>query len=402
MRILFACRMLPHAKSRDSGRLDTYHYIAALSKKHTISLIAFVPPEDELGVAGMEKLCQEVVAVPYRRHNLGARLYRAWKRLVQPKVYGRNHSRHYVRSLKQLLSRCAFDVVVVDGMMAEYGRFLSPIPTVLDEVDLFFVVAHQLFRAECRFLPRLRDGFDWLRTTLRETTHLQEYAGVFVRSEKDAQLVRAFTPQQCVAVLSPWFEGLTQLMSIPIERRTPPPTLLFVGAMRIPANVTAVTYFAHRVFPLIQAQMPTARFVIVGSQPAPAVQALAANLNIIVTGDVPDLTPYYAEAAVIVTPLFTGGGIIVKTLNGLASGRPVVSTAIGNSGTGAENGRHLRIVSTNPQEMAAAILDLLTNKTEWQRLAQNGRQFIQTHYNWSQTIANMTQFLQTVSVTNAP
>ncbi len=394
MRILFVCRFLPHSRVRDSGRLDTYHYIASLAQSHQVSLIAFVPARDAIGLEEMQDLCAEVVVVPYADH-VWARLVRAWWRFVKPKVYGRNFSWRYVYALRRLLQRQVFDVAVVDGMMAEYGRYIQPVPTVLDEVDLFFVVAHQYFRDEKRPLSRLWAGFDWLRTTWRETSHLQNYDGVFVRSQKDAQLVQEFAPQQRVAILPPWFEGLEQLTDIPIERHMQPPVLLFVGAMYIPANVTAVTYFAKQVFPLLQARIPDIQFMIVGSQPTPTVQALASNPGITVTGEVPDLKPYYAQATICVVPLFTGGGIIVKTLNGLASGRPVVATTIGNSGTGAQNGRDLYIVPPDPQVMAEAVLRLLEDESEWKRLAQNGRKFIEIHHDWKQTVTHLEQFLDT-------
>lgn len=396
MRVLFVCRMLPHELARDSGRLDTYHYIVELSQAHTICLIAFVPPEDEIGLAGMRQLCQEVVAIPYRSHALVPRLVRAWHRFWQPKIYGRNHSRQYRHALQQLVAQKPFEVAVVDGMMAEYGRYLKPIPAILDEVDFFSTVAHQCFRDETRWLPKLWSGFDWLRTTLRETTHLQQYAGVFVRSVKDEQMVQEFAPQQKIAVLPPWFEGLEELLTIPVKRPSKI-TLLFVGAMNIPANIIAATFFAQRVLPLLIAQKPEIQFVIVGSQPTAAINVLGTRTNIVVTNDVPSLTPYYAQATVVVVPLFTGGGIIVKTLNGLASGRPVVTTSIGNSGTGAHDGRDLRVVSADPIEMSAAILDLLTDEFEWMRLAENGRKFILDNYNWSQTITKMTSFIKKIS-----
>ncbi|RMG89933.1 MAG: hypothetical protein D6706_20485, partial [Chloroflexi bacterium] len=70
------------------------------------------------------------------------------------------------------------------------------------------------------------------------------------------------------------------------------------------------------------------------------------------------------------------------------------------SGTGAQNGRDLYIVPPDPQVMAEAVLRLLEDESEWKRLAQNGRKFIQTHYNWQQTINHMEQFLRTITDIN--
>jgi polysaccharide biosynthesis protein PslH len=396
MHILFVCRFLPHSLARDSGRLDTYHYIKSLSEQHTVSLIAFVTPEDRSGIAEMEAICAKVIAVPFDRMGLWPRLSRAWWRLLQPQVYGRNLSDPYRRALQSYVATTECDVAVVHGMMAEYGRYLAHIPAVLDEVDLFFMVAHQLFRRTRNPLARRWARFDWLRTMAREVDHLNDYAGVFVRSVKDEMIVRDLVPGQNLAVLPPWFEGLEELQMIPVQRPFNN-NLLFVGAMNIPPNIEAVTFFAQQVLPKIRRLVPDAQLHIVGGNPDPAVQKLAAEPGVTVTGEVPALAPYYADCAVAITPLFVGGGIIVKTLNGLASGRPVVTTQVGNSGTGAINGRDLLIVPPDPDIMANTVTQLLTNQQQWQQLAEQGRHFIQAHYNWSEIIKNLTDFLHQIA-----
>jgi len=394
--ILFLCHFLPYSLARDSGRLDTFHYISSLSKQHAVSVIAFVSPEDENCLPEMQQICEEVVVLPYQENALIPRLVRAWWRLLLPKVYGRNHSRAYRQALQSLLERRHFDVVIVHGMMAEYGRYLKNTPKILDEVDLFFMVAHQMFRKTGALLPRFWAGFDWLRTLVWETHYLTVYDGVFVRSAKDESIVRDLVPQQKLAVLPPWFEGLAELQQIPIER-PPHNNLLFVGAMNIPSNVEAVTFFVQQVLPRIRAHVPDVQFYIVGSNPSPSVQRLGQEQGVIVTGEVPSLAPYYAAASVVVVPLFVGGGIIVKTLNGLASGRPVVTTAVGNSGTGAQQGRDLCLVSPDPQEMAITICDLLSNPNRWEQFANSGREFIRTHYDWKETVSGLTYFLRGIS-----
>ena len=395
MRILFVCHMLPHSLARDSGRLDTYYYIKALSHDHAVSVIAFVPEEELQAVAELESFCEHVTAVPYAHHKLIPRLQRAWGRFIYPKVYGRNQSPAYRRQLKTIVATQNIDVAIVHGMMANYQRYLLSIPAVLDEVDVFSMVAHHLFRQPNSPINRLWLGFDWLRTLVWEAHHLLHYNGVFVRSPKDQAIVQDLAPQQRVEVLPPWFEGLDELQAIPIERPQGN-AVLFVGAMNIPANIEAVTFFASHVLPLLRSIIPDATLIIVGANPTIAVQNLATQPGVVVVGEVETLLPFYAQAAVIVAPLFIGGGIIVKTLNGLASGRPVVTTPVGNSGTGAENGRHLHVVPADPALMSTTIAHLLVNEQAWLAFATDGRQYIQTHYSWLQTTQNMTDFLHTI------
>ncbi len=396
MRILFICRFLPHPKARDSGRQDQYHYIESLSRQHQVSLIAFTPAEEYAAIETMEAICEHVIGIPYKEKALFSRLWRLGWRILLPKVYGRVFSLPYRSALKRLLRQTSFDVVIVDGMMSQYGLMVTDALRILDEIDIYSVVAHTVYRQQKRPLPRVYTKFDWLRTMAMEMHNADQYDGVLVRSQKDLFTLQNFLPQQKIAVLPPWFEGLDELQTVAVTRPTGN-KLLFSGAMNFLPNVEAVVYFANRVFPLIKNGIPDTEFYIVGNSPVPEVKALAQIQGVIVTGEVESLRPYYEMCAVNVVPLFTGGGVIVKTLNGLASGRPTVVTIVGNSGTGARPGRDLLVVSDEPEKFAQAIGELLIDKAEWQRYAHAGRQFIKKHYDWDRIMSDLAGFLDLVA-----
>lgn len=396
MKILFVCRFLPHPKVRSSGGQDKYHYIASLSEQHEVSLISFVTPEQGRAVAEMRSICEQVVTVRYRPHALLPRLWRAWWRLLMPRVYGRVFSLRYRARLRDLLTRTHFDVAVVDGVMVQYGNSMHGVKRVLDEVDIYSVVAHHLYRNEKRHLPRLYLLFDWLRTLAFELHYAASYDGVLVRSEKDRMILQDHLPHQRFAIISPWFEGLTGLQSI-APRRPPGNSLLFVGAMSFPSNVEAVLYFAHRVLPLIQQRIPDVNFYIVGNSPSSDVRSLDEMEGVIVTGEVESLRPYYEKCAVNVVPLLTGGGIIVKTLNGMAAGRPTVTTPLGNSGAGARDGRDLLVAGKTAEAFAQAVTSLLSDEKLWARIAQSGQQFVRQAYDWPNIIQNLTGFLESIA-----
>ena len=397
MHVLFVSRFLPHPKVRDSGGQDTYHYIASLvDKGHNVSLIAFVLPEDMPGVAEMQEICREVLPIPYQPHTLFLRLWRAAWRLVFTRVYGRVFSFRYLFALQALLHRTHFDVVVVDGMMALYSTLVSGPAKVLDEVDIYSSVAYQLYRNSKRFLERLCARLDWLRTTDAELKYARNHNAVLIRSHKDRIVLENLLHDQNFFVLSPWFEGLADLQHIELTR---PLTnnLLFVGAMKNPSNIEAILYFAKEIYPLIQERIEDLQLYIVGSAPTPVVQQLGHTPGIVVTGAVEDLTPYYQMCSVNVVPLLTGGGIIVKALNGLAAGRPTVATAVGNSGTGAVPGRDLLVPEHSPNAFADAVVKLLTDEVLWYQIARQGREFVQKTFDFDTMISDFADFLAYVS-----
>lgn len=394
MQILFICRFLPHPQVCDAGGQSVYRYILSLSQHHSVSLIAFVTAGQAEPLAAMRSICQEVVAIPYSVHGLLPRLWRAVWRLLLPRVYGRVVSIRYRRGLARLLSRRSFDVVLVDGMMAQYGSLVRGAKKAVDEIDIYSVVAYHTWRKERRWLARLGALCDWLRLQAFELHYASTYDAVLVRSDKDREVLKAYLPWQRVEVIATWFEGF-ELTSL-APRRPEGNRLLFVGAMNLPKNIEAVSYFVGHILPLIRRQVPDAELYIVGSAPALSVRRLADEEGVVVTGEVDDLTPYYESSAVNVVPLLTGGGIIVKTLNGLAAARPTVATPAGNSGTGAQPGRDLLVVDYQPQEFAAAVIRLLLDHELWQEIAINGQRYVVSHYHWGKAMDQLRRLLETL------
>jgi glycosyltransferase involved in cell wall biosynthesis len=168
----------------------------------------------------------------------------------------------------------------------------------------------------------------------------------------------------------------------PVERSPEADHILHVGTMYWPPNIDGVRWFIHQVYPHIRAQRPEAHFDVVGARPPQDLVGLGGNgSGVNVTGYVPDATPYLKQAGVMVVPVRAGGGMRVKILNALAQGLPMVSTTIGCEGIAVRDGRHLLIADT-PEEFAQATLRLLNDKSLADELGRNGRQLVQSTYDY--------------------
>jgi glycosyltransferase involved in cell wall biosynthesis len=121
-------------------------------------------------------------------------------------------------------------------------------------------------------------------------------------------------------------------------------------------NVEGVRWFAEHVWPLVRAERPDATFVIVGSDPTPAVRALATReASIEVTGAVPQVQPYLWQAAVSVSPLRVSRGVQNKVLEALAAGLPAVVTPAVHAGL-PTTVQPACAVADDPQSWASAVV----------------------------------------------
>src|SRR5262245_10012567 len=137
------------------------------------------------------------------------------------------------------------------------------------------------------------------------------------------------------------------------------PRVIFCGVMNYKPNVDGVRWFAREVWPLVAAQRPDARFVVVGSDPTESIRRLAST-SIEVTGTVPDVREYLWGAAVSVAPLLTARGLQNKVLEAIAAGLPAVVTETVFHGLPPEAHPACRSAST-PDAFADSVLSLLAH-----------------------------------------
>lgn len=157
--------------------------------------------------------------------------------------------------------------------------------------------------------------------------------------------------------------------------------IVFCGRMDYEANVDAAEWFARKVLPRVRERRPEAVFQIVGAAPAARVRALGALPGVEVTGTVPDVRPYLADAAVVVAPLRIARGIQNKVLEGMAAGRPVVATPQALDGIAAAPGREV-LLGADAAGFAAAVLGVLEGQAPAD-VGAHGRAFVLRRHRWA-------------------
>jgi GT2 family glycosyltransferase len=86
---------------------------------------------------------------------------------------------------------------------------------------------------------------------------------------------------------------------------------------------------------------------------------------------VPQLEPYLDQTRVSVVPLLHGAGVKRKIVQSLINGTPVLTTPIGAEGLDIRHDEHA-LIADGPSELAAGLTRLLTNRDDWQRIADAG------------------------------
>lgn len=371
--------------------LRNWGIISGLAPRHRITLLSFA---HTAATAAPELLaaCERVVLVPQPARSAFARLA-TLALSTQPDLARRLNSPLYAHHLRTLLAANDYDVVQMEGL--ELGCYM-PVLRAYKQRRPAARIIYDAHNAETMLQKSVvaaeRDNpTRWLATAYSraQLPRLQRFERAVCSSADAITCVsaadRIALQALCTGaqpVLVPNGIWLRDYPQLPATMETQKPQLLFTGKMDYRPNVDGVLWFAAEVLPLVQRAVPGAEFVVAGRDPAPAVQRLAGNAGVRVTGELPDMRQCMAAASVFVVPLRMGGGTRFKIMEAMAQGRAVVATQIGAAGFEVSHQREL-MIGDSPTAMADAIIQLLQNPAQRNALCSAARTFVSQKHDWS-------------------
>lgn len=196
----------------------------------------------------------------------------------------------------------------------------------------------------------------------------------FVCSEVDRRYLSNLWHLQNIRVIP-------NAVAIPAKQQLPKsPTVLFIGTFAYPPNSMAADHLIKKIWPLIKQRIPEASLYIAGNhcERIPSFRSTSSN-DIHFLGFVENLDALYKQICIVCCPIHVAGGTRIKIIEAAAYGKPVVTTRIGAEGLEMRDGEHI-IIRDSDGGMANACAALLSEYNLAQRIGQNGREFVLTHY----------------------
>ncbi len=257
-------------------------------------------------------------------------------------------------------------------VMAQYAGRFRHIPSIVFEHDVYFQSIARALPTTRGLLGRLQARWEYLRALRYEVTELRHADRVQVCSRENREYLESFVPELKGRIDDGFRAGVdTANYQFQITGREPG-TMLFMGSFRHLPNQEALAWFLNEVLPLVHQRRPSARLVVVGSDPPPRHSLPPSAQNVELIGFVEDIREPLARYALFICPILSGSGVRVKLLEAFSAGIPVVSTRIGAEGLAWNDGDICRLAD-DPAAFAEAIIDVLDKPETASEMAARAR-----------------------------
>jgi len=173
-----------------------------------------------------------------------------------------------------------------------------------------------------------------------------------------------------------------------------PKTVFYFGSMDWMPNQEAVRWFLENCWQKVSKAVPDAKFVIAGRGMPQSFLQLN-QPNVLVIENVKDSKAFFEQYQVMAVPLLSGSGLRIKIIEGMAYGKPIVSTSIGAEGIYCDPKKDL-IIADTPENFSSAVIDLLNDPAKCEMLEKNASAFAYKEFDNQKVVSKLVQFYNTL------
>ncbi len=281
--------------------------------------------------------------------------------------------------LIKLLTEKTFDIIQLEGL------YLCPyIPEIRKYSKA--VVSYRAHNIEYEIWDRtatLSHGMRsrYLRNLSRrikrfEVSYLNKYDLLVPITERDGQILDSLgnnKPRHTSQT------GIDFASLVPTAKKLEFPSLFHIGALDWSPNQEGLIWFFDHCWSKIHSEYPELKFYLAGRNAPEWFERHIRLEGVEYLGEINDAYDFINSKAVMVVPLFSGSGMRIKIIEGMALGKPIVTTDIGTEGIPTENGNNI-LIANDADQFTNAIIRLINDRELADNIGKNAIGFIQEKY----------------------
>lgn len=171
-----------------------------------------------------------------------------------------------------------------------------------------------------------------------------------------------------------------------------PYSVFHIGAMDWKPNYDGVEWLCNEVWPIVLKSVPEATLHLAGKSLDAGIDFGKQIRN---HGEVTNAAEFISRYQVMAVPLHSGGGVKIKVIEGLFSGKPIVTTPVGAEGIACTNGVDIAIAQSS-DDYALSIIELLRNPDKAGAIGKAGKKTAAENHELGRVTEKLCDFYSTL------
>lgn len=397
MKILFLCNKSPYPPKEGGPMAMNANIEGLIAAGHQVKVLAlntnkyFIKPEE------VPQDYVDKTQIEFVYQDLSINPFEAFLNLFSKKSFHveRFISEEFAKKVVEILEQDEYDIVQLEML------YMTPYINVIRKHSQARIVLRS-HNVEHLIWQRVTSNTDnglkrsylaGLTRKLRnyEINSINQYDGIVTISRQDAEFYLKNNPSIPVEDISFGIDiKKYKVSSVTYEF----PSLFHLGSMNWMPNEEGIKWFIETTWDKVAQKFPNLKFYLAGRMMPDWLENLKKR-NIEVIGEVDDAQEFINSKAVMIVPLFSGSGIRIKIIEGMAVGKAIISTEIGAEGIPYTDGIDILIANT-PEEFLTAIDKFVSNKEFCEKVGANARKLIEDHHDIDKITQKLLAFYQRV------
>lgn len=397
MKILQLCRKFPYPLKDGESIAVTYLAKAYHELGAELTLLSFNTIKHFFKIENLPPTFNHYQAIHTVYLNNHPEPIGAFLNLFSKQSYhiSRFTTKDFYQKLAHLLQQKSFDIIQLESVyFAPYLpliRQFSTAKVVMRAHNVEFEIWERV-ASNTTFLPK---GWylNYLVKKLKryEIAQLQHYDLLLAMTQKDLTYFNRLG-YKGKSLVTPIGLALTDYPSF--QPNYEQPALSFIGSLDWVPNQEGLSWFLREVWTDLHNEFPALEIHIAGRN-TPEWFFQKAKNGIIVHGEVPNAQAFLKKYPITIVPLFSGSGMRVKILEGMAMARIVITTTVGLEGIPAKTEKSVLIADTK-EAFIKKIRYIINNKSKSLKIMQAARTFIEQQYDNKRIAENVLETFREV------
>jgi len=397
MTILFLCNKSPYPPKEGGPIAMNANIEGLLNAGHQVKILALNTNKYFIEKKEIPEKYQEKTNIEFIYKDLSIKPFDAVLNLFSKKSYHveRFISKDFEKKITETLGRNEYDIVQLEMLyMTPYLHIIrknSKAKIILRAHNIEHLIWDRITYTTKNPLKKLYLGYLTRKLKNYELSYLNHFDGIATISKKDADY---FINNGCRVPVTDIPFGL-DVSNYKIEKTGYEfPSLFHLGSMNWMPNEEGIKWFLDNAWSLIHRKFPNLKFYLAGRMMPEWLQNLKLP-NVEVLGEVPDAGEFINSKAVMIVPLFSGSGIRIKIIEGMALSKTIISTDIGAEGIDFTDGKNILIANT-PDDFLKAVEKCTGRKQFCEEVGSNARELIENKHNIDIIIRKLESFYKTI------